>query len=162
MAFGGFSDNKQQTPMSEINVTPMVDVMLVLLVIFIITAPLFTHAIKLDLPNAQSAPAQTKPDMISISINAEGHIYWDKDEVTLSVMNTKMLAAAQKKPQPELQMRADKATRYEIIAQVMSSAQTSGITKMGFVTEPKDATGSNTGSNNGSVGNISTINSKAP
>ena len=69
MAFGGFNDNKHTAPMSEINVTPMVDVMLVLLVIFIITAPLFTHAVKLDLPSAQSAPAPEKPETVSLSIN---------------------------------------------------------------------------------------------
>ena len=76
MAFGGFNDKQQAGPMADINVTPMVDVMLVLLVIFIITAPLFTHAIKLDLPSAQSAPAQTEPTTISVSINGAGTIFW--------------------------------------------------------------------------------------
>jgi biopolymer transport protein ExbD len=137
MAFGGFSDSKQSMPMSEINVTPMVDVMLVLLVIFIITAPLFTHAIKLDLPTAQSAPAAEKPETVSLSINAEGGIFWDKERVSTTELDTKLAAAAQKKPQPELQLRADKSTRYEVIAQVMAAAQASGMTKMGFVTEPK-------------------------
>jgi biopolymer transport protein ExbD len=137
MAFGGFSDNKQPAPMSEINVTPMVDVMLVLLVIFIITAPLFTHAIKLDLPAAQSAPSPEKPETISLSIDAEGGVFWDKERVSPDELNTRLAAASQKKPQPELQLRADKSTRYEIIAQVMAAAQTNGVTKMGFVTEPK-------------------------
>ena len=140
MAFGGFSDNQQQGPMSEINVTPMVDVMLVLLVIFIITAPLFTHAIKLDLPSAQSAPSPEKAETIAISINADGHVFWDKAEINEIDLNTRLALAAQKKPQPELQLRADKATRYEVIAQVMAAAQTNGVTKMGFVTEPKAAT----------------------
>jgi biopolymer transport protein ExbD len=144
MAFGGFSDNKQPGPMAEINVTPMVDVMLVLLVIFIITAPLFTHAIKLDLPTAQSAAAPEKPETISLSINAEGHIYWDKDEISQTGLNAKLAAAAQKTPQPELQLRADKATRYEVIAQVMAAAQANGLSKMGFVTEPKEAYSINT------------------
>jgi biopolymer transport protein ExbD len=111
-------------------------VMLVLLVIFIITAPLFTHAIKLDLPTAQSALAEAKPETISLSINGEGRIYWDKDEISLGELNTKLAAAALKSPQPELQLRADKSTRYEVIAQVMSAAQTNGLNKMGFVTEP--------------------------
>ena len=137
MAFGGFSDSKQSAPMAEINVTPMVDVMLVLLVIFIITAPLFTHAIKLDLPSAQSAPSPEKAETIAISINADGHVFWDKSEITQADLNNKLAAAAQKKPQPELQLRADKSTRYEIIAQVMAAAQSNGMTKMGFVTEPK-------------------------
>ena len=125
--------------MAEINVTPMVDVMLVLLVIFIITAPLFTHAIKLDLPSAQSAPSPEKAETVAISINADGHVFWDKFEITQNELNAKLAEAAQKKPQPELQLRADKATRYEVIAQVMAAAQTNGLTKMGFVTEPKSA-----------------------
>ncbi len=138
MTFGGFNDNKHTAPMADINVTPMVDVMLVLLVIFIITAPLFTHAIKLDLPSAQSAPAPEKPETISLSINGEGAIYWNSDLMQKNDLDAKLAAAAQKKPQPELQLRADKSTRYEIIAQVMASAQTHGLTKMGFVTDAKD------------------------
>jgi biopolymer transport protein ExbD len=137
MAFGGFNENQQPGPMAEINVTPMVDVMLVLLVIFIITAPLFTHAIKLDLPSEQSAPAPEKAETISISINADGQIFWDKKEINQNDLNTQLALNASKKPQPELQLRADKATRYEAIAQVMAAAQTNGISKMGFVTEPK-------------------------
>jgi len=139
MAFGGFNENGQQGPMAEINVTPMVDVMLVLLVIFIITAPLFTHAVKLELPTASSAPAPEKPESITLSINAEGKIFWNNTAVSLDELGTRFADASQKKPQPELQLRADKSTRYEIIAQVMSSAQTHGMTKIGFVTNPKDA-----------------------
>jgi len=139
MAFGGFSEDKHPKPMADINVTPMVDVMLVLLVIFIITAPLFTHAIKLDLPAAQSAPAPEKPDTISLSINAQGKVFWNNDEIAPTDMESRLATAAQKKPMPELQLRADKETRYEVIAQVMSSAQANGLTKIGFVTEPKEA-----------------------
>jgi biopolymer transport protein ExbD len=124
--------------MAEINVTPMVDVMLVLLVIFIITAPLFTHAVKLELPNASSAPAPEKPESITLSINAEGKLFWNNAAVSLDELGTRFATAAQKKPQPELQLRADKSTRYEVIAQVMSAAQTNGMTKIGFVTNPKD------------------------
>ena len=139
MAFGGFNDNSHQAPMAEINVTPMVDVMLVLLVIFIITAPLFTHAVKLELPTAASAPAPDKPESITLSINAEGKLFWNNAAVSLDELGTRFATAAQKKPQPELQLRADKSTRYEVIAQVMSAAQTNGMTKIGFVTNPKDA-----------------------
>jgi biopolymer transport protein ExbD len=138
MSFGGFNDKQNLAPMADINVTPMVDVMLVLLVIFIITAPLFTHAIKLDLPSAQSAPAPEKPETISISINGEGKIFWGNDAIEQGDMSIKLAAAAQKKPQPELQLRADKATRYEVIAQVMAAAQTNGLSKIAFVTEPKE------------------------
>ena len=139
MAFGGFNDNSHQAPMAEINVTPMADVMLVLLVIFIITAPLFTHAVKLELPTASSAPAPEKPESITLSINAEGKLFWNNAAVSLDELGTRFATAAQKKPQPELQLRADKSTRYEVIAQVMSAAQTNGMTKIGFVTNPKDA-----------------------
>lgn len=139
MAFGGFNDNHRQTPMSDINVTPMVDVMLVLLVIFIITAPLFTHAIKLDLPNAQAAAAPEKPQTITLSINAAGAIYWNNSPVEQRDLEARMAAAARQTPQPELHLRADKSTRYETIAQVMSAAQTNGLTKIGFVTEAKES-----------------------
>jgi biopolymer transport protein ExbD len=138
MTFGGFNNNRQPGPMADINVTPMVDVMLVLLVIFIITAPLFTHAIKLDLPSAQSAPAPEKPETISLSINGEGTIFWNNDPIPLTDLGARLAVAAQKTPQPELQLRADKSTRYEVIAQVMSAAQSNGLTRMGFVTESKE------------------------
>ncbi len=138
MAFGGFNDNGQQAPMADINVTPMVDVMLVLLVIFIITAPLFTHAIKLDLPSAQSQPAPEKPETITLAINAEGKLFWNNNPVAMDQLGTRFATEAQKKPLPELQLRADKSTRYAVIAQVMAAAQTHGMTKLGFVTDPKD------------------------
>ncbi|RZI41425.1 biopolymer transporter ExbD [Herbaspirillum sp. HC18] len=138
MAFGGFNDNKQQGPMSDINVTPMVDVMLVLLVIFIITAPLFTHAIKLDLPNAPAAAVPQKPETISLSINGEGRIFWNNDLIELKDLGSRLAQEAQKNPQSEVQLRADKSTRYEVIAQVMSAAQTNGMNKLGFVTDVKE------------------------
>lgn len=138
MAFGGFNDNKQQAPMSDINVTPMVDVMLVLLVIFIITAPLFTHAIKLDLPSAEASAAPQKPETISLSIDGDGKVYWNNDLIDQKDLGQRLALEAQKAPQPELLLRADKSTRYEIIAQVMSAAQSNGITKLGFVTDAKE------------------------
>jgi biopolymer transport protein ExbD len=138
MAFGGFNDDKHGAPMADINVTPMVDVMLVLLVIFIITAPLFTHAVKLDLPAAQSAPAPEKPETITLSIDGAGKIYWNNAPIAQDELPAKMAAAAQKQPQPELQLRADKSTRYEVIAQVMAAAQNNGMTRLGFVTQPTE------------------------
>ncbi len=137
MAFGSFNDDGKQAPMADINVTPMVDVMLVLLVIFIITAPLFTHAIKLELPNAASAPSPEKPETITLAINAEGRLFWNNAPVTAGELATRFATASRKQPQPELQLRADKGTRYEVIAQVMASAQGNGMTKIGFVTDPK-------------------------
>jgi biopolymer transport protein ExbD len=136
MAFGGFNENNNQAPMAEINVTPMVDVMLVLLVIFIITAPLFTHAVKLDLPSAQSTAAPEKPETITLSINAEGKLFWNNAEINDQELMNRFVIAAQKTPTPELHLRADKSTRYEVIAKVMAGAQNNGISKIAFVTKP--------------------------
>ncbi|MBP1314975.1 biopolymer transporter ExbD [Herbaspirillum huttiense F1] len=143
MSFGGFNDNQNSAPMADINVTPMVDVMLVLLVIFIITAPMFTHALKLDLPTAQSNPAPEKPETITLGIDAAGKLYWNDQPVSEADMDARLATAAAKKPQPELQLRADKSTRYEMIAEVMSAAQGAGLTKLGFVTDPKGGGKSN-------------------
>lgn len=124
-------------PMSEINTTPLVDVMLVLLVIFIITAPLMTHAVRIDLPKASSQLLNEKPEVISISINHAGNIYWNEQPVTAADAKEKLAAAAKKDPQPEVHIRADKDTRYQVLAEIMANAQTAGITKLGFVSEPK-------------------------
>ncbi|MBC7489646.1 MAG: biopolymer transporter ExbD [Glaciimonas sp.] len=137
MAFGGFNDNQHPAPMADINITPMVDVMLVLLVIFIITAPLFTHAVKIDLPKAKSAPAPEKPETIALSIDHAGKMYWNDALITESELAPRLIAAAQKRPQSELQLRADKDTRYQVLAEVMSLAQNNGMTKIGFVNDPK-------------------------
>ncbi|MES2316420.1 MAG: biopolymer transporter ExbD [Pseudomonadota bacterium] len=137
MAFGAFNPHRQQSMMSDINVTPMVDVMLVLLIIFMLTAPLFTHAVKLDLPVASSSPAQAAPGSITIAIDAAGAIYWNDERVDAGQLDERMARAAAMTPQPELQLRADKDTRYEVVAQVMASAQQRGLTRLGFVTDPK-------------------------
>ncbi len=138
MGAGGFGgDNHHTQPMAEINTTPMVDVMLVLLVIFIITAPLLTHSIKIDLPQASSQPNQEKPDTVTLSINGEGKLFWNDVPFADSELASRLTAEAQKKPQPELRLRADKTTNYQQLAVVMSAAQNAGIEKLGFVTEPK-------------------------
>ncbi len=145
MAFGKFNDSgeksgKAMSAMSEINVTPMVDVMLVLLVIFIITAPLLNHAVKLDLPVAKAPAAAQQADTVTISFDADGVVFWQtgksEEKIDLADLDTHLATLAQTKPQPELQLRADKATRYEIIAQVMAAAQAQGLSKIGFVTQP--------------------------
>jgi biopolymer transport protein ExbD len=138
MAFGGFEPRGAGQPMSEINTTPLVDVMLVLLVIFIITAPLLTHSIKLDLPNAQ-APASTEtPQTITLSIDASGGLFWNDERIDgEEQLSARFAGAAQRRPQPELHLRADRDTRYQRIAEVMSSAQRAGIAKIGFVTDPR-------------------------
>ena len=127
---------KAPTAMSDINVTPMVDVMLVLLVIFIITAPLLTQAIKLELPVAKSSAVAQAPASITISFDALGILYWDKQAVSFAELGQKLAQASQQEARPELQLRADKSTRYEVIAQVMAAAQAQGLSKIAFVTEP--------------------------
>lgn len=125
-------------PMSEINTTPLVDVMLVLLVIFIITAPLLTHAVRIDLPQASSQPLPEKPEIISVSIDAAGKMYWNDMPMAQGELKHKLQDIAGKKPQPELNIRADKETRYQVLAEVMADAQNAGISKLGFVSEPKN------------------------
>lgn len=124
-------------PMSEINTTPLVDVMLVLLVIFIITAPLLTHAVKIDLPQASSQPLPEKPEVVSISIDSTGKMYWNDTVIVPGELKIKLQEIAGKKPQPELNIRADKETRYQVLAEVMADAQNVGISKLGFVSEPR-------------------------
>jgi biopolymer transport protein ExbD len=136
MAFGAFNPHRQQSMMSDINVTPMVDVMLVLLVIFIITAPIFTHAVRLQLPAAVAPQSHQLPGSIMIAIDAQGTVYWDEDKVDLAQLAKRMALAAAAAPAPELQLRADRDTRYEIVAQVMATAQIHGLNKIGFITEP--------------------------
>ena len=139
MSFGAFNHHRQPGPMSDINVTPMVDVMLVLLVIFILAAPVFTSAVKLDLPKAQaqaSAP-QAEALKVTLAIDGKGKIYWNNEPIEQQALEARLVEAAKQNPQPELQLRADKDTRYEVVAQVMAAAQTNGLTKLGFVTDPK-------------------------
>lgn len=140
MAFGGFHRGGADAPMAEINMIPLVDVMLVLLVIFIITAPLLTHAVKIDLPRAVSRPNLTRPDNIQLGIKADGAIYWNGEFVDAPALNQHMAAAGGQNPQPELHIRADATTQYRRVAEVMSIAAKSGLTKIGFVTDPRDAT----------------------
>lgn len=132
-----FSAGEHTQPMSEINTTPLVDVMLVLLVIFIITAPLLTHAVKIDLPQASSQPVVEKPEVVSLSIDGAGAVYWNDALVNATQLRLNLQQAAAKTPQPELQIRADQATRYQVLAEVMADAQNAGVTKLGFVSEPQ-------------------------
>ena len=138
MSFGRFDQStKPMAAMSDINVTPMVDVMLVLLVIFMITAPLINHAIKLDLPTAQSAAVPQKAQTITLSVDAKGALYLESESLKFTDLEVRMAALSKKNPQPELQLRADKETRYEVIAQVMAAAQAQGLNKIGFITDVK-------------------------
>jgi biopolymer transport protein ExbD len=136
MAFGGFSKGGDSSPMAEINMVPLIDVMLVLLVIFIITAPLLTHAVKIDLPKASSQVNQTKPDNVQLGIRAGGEIFWNGEEIEISTLESRFKSAARVEPQPELHIRADRKTEYRHVAEVMAMAARAGLTRIGFVTEP--------------------------
>lgn len=140
MTFGSFQSSTPTRSMAEINVTPMVDVMLVLLVIFIITAPLFNHEVKLNLPQQEASPSRMHADAIAITIDTHGRIFWDNRLLPKDELPAKLKAAAQRKPQPEIKLRADDETRYGEIVKLMASAQRAGLKKIGFVTEPKVAT----------------------
>jgi biopolymer transport protein ExbD len=137
MAPGGFNGaNRHTQPMAEINTTPMVDVMLVLLVIFIITAPLLTHKIKIDLPQASSQPNPEKPGAITLSIDAAGKLFWNDALVEDATLASQLATEARQQPQPELHIRADNATTYQRLATIMSEAQNAGIVRIGFITDP--------------------------
>ena len=135
MAFGTQDDTDEV--MNEINMTPMVDVMLVLLIIFIITVPVMKHAVNIDLPQASNVPQDAKPETIRLSVDAAGDYFWNENKVTEEAMLLQLKAASTQNPQPELHIRGDKAVRYERVATVMAAAQQAGVRKIGFVTEPK-------------------------
>jgi biopolymer transport protein ExbD len=135
MSFGTQDDTDEV--MNEINMTPMVDVMLVLLIIFIITVPVMKHAINIDLPKATNVPQDAKPETIRLSVDAAGDYFWNENKVTDAALQLQLRAAATQTPQPELHIRGDKAVRYERVATAMAAAQQAGIKKIGFITEPK-------------------------
>jgi len=136
MAFGRFPRTPQAKPFSDINVTPLVDVMLVLLVIFILTAPLLTSAIRLDLPQAKAAQAGEAPESISLSLNATGDIFINDKPVSLGALPSELQRVALEKPQVEVQLRADQTVPYGQVLNVMGLAQQAGLTRIGFVTAP--------------------------
>jgi biopolymer transport protein ExbD len=122
---------------ASINTTPLVDVMLVLLIIFLITIPVITKTVKVDLPKAVNIPTQTKPENITIAVDKDGNAYWNDKRVTdRNELLGLIEAAAVKKPQPEVHIRGDKDARYEAIGRVMYAIQRGGIVKVGFLTEP--------------------------
>ncbi|SAI74370.1 biopolymer transport protein [Bordetella ansorpii] len=137
MAFGGF-DNKGSGShtVSDINMVPLIDVMLVLLVIFIITAPLLAHSIKINMPQVSAEQIQEDPKTIDLAIDANGALFWNEQPVDIDDLPNRFLSVAHDKPQPEIRIRADQATRYETLAKVMASARRSGMGRIGFVTTP--------------------------
>ncbi len=139
MAFGdaGMSADLEDGTMNEINMTPLVDVMLVLLIIFIITVPVMKHAVNVDLPRASNQVQEQKPETVRLSIDAQGMYYWNEAKVEEASLVDLLRAEAAKNPQPDLHIRGDKDVRYERVAQAMASAQQAGLRKIGFITEPK-------------------------
>ena len=121
--------------MAEINVTPLVDVMLVLLIIFMITAPLMTHKIRIDLPQANpNVQNENPPDPIDLAVRESGDIFWNDEPITSAMLQAQLRVVAQRTPQPELQIRAEKTTQYQKIATVMAEAKNAGMVKIGFIT----------------------------
>lgn len=137
MAFGSDLDDHDDV-MSEINMTPLVDVMLVLLIIFIITVPVLTHTINVDLPQTASPPSDIKPDTIIITVKTDTTLYWNEDAVTQDELEQRLTVAASQSPQPDLQLRGDKQVAYEHVIQVMAAVQRAGLEQLGFVTEAAD------------------------
>jgi biopolymer transport protein ExbD len=137
MAFGGF-DNKGSGghAMSEINMVPLIDVMLVLLVIFIITAPLLAHSVRINMPQVSAEPVKEEPKAIDLAIDANGQLFWNDKPVLEAELPDRFAAAAATRPAPELRIRADRDTRYETLAKVMGAARRSGLARIGFVTIP--------------------------
>ncbi len=134
MAFGGGSDDSEV--MSEINMTPLVDVMLVLLIIFIITVPVLTHSVKVDLPRADNTLNEIKPDTINLAVTDNGSIHWNEMTISPEELDQRLQAAAAQQPQPEIHLRGARTVAYEHVVQVMAAVQRAGILKLGFVTEP--------------------------
>jgi biopolymer transport protein ExbD len=124
-------------PMSEINTTPLVDVMLVMLIIFLITIPVITQSVKVELPRAANIPTQTKPENINIAVDRDGNYYWNTSRVpTQEALLDRLKSVAVMDPQPEIHVRGDKHTQYEYIGRLIVLCQRSGIQKVGFITEP--------------------------
>ena len=131
-----FNKYRRMAPMAEMNVVPLVDVMLVLLVIFIVTAPLLTHAVKIDLPKVSSSANITKPEHIELGIRENGEMFWAGEAVALADLPQRFAAESRKQPQPEVHIRADRHVYYEKVAQVMAEAAKAGLVRMGFVSDP--------------------------
>ena len=136
MALGGFDKEDFQAPMAEINTTPLVDVMLVLLVIFLVTAPMLTQTVKLELPE-ESAQAILDEKPLVISIDAHGKYYWDSENITTEALDQRLENAAKEDARRPIHLRADKKTAYEKVSHVLATSQKHGLYNIGFVTEPR-------------------------
>jgi biopolymer transport protein ExbD len=136
MAFS--TGNESGGPMAEINVTPLVDVMLVLLIIFMITAPLMSHKVKVDLPQANLKDLEAKPMVvqpITITVTEQGNLFWNDQPITKDQIESRLSVEAQKTPQPPINVRGDRTTKYRVVQEVVQVAQNQGMRKVGFVAE---------------------------
>ncbi len=140
MAFASFDNKSSSAPMAEINMVPLIDVMLVLLVIFIVTAPLLSHSVKLELPKATAQPVVAKAEKIDFSIDAQGARFWNGQPISREEAATRFQAEALKPVQPEVHLRADQAVAYKLVAETLADASRVGLSKIGFVTDPSLAT----------------------
>ena len=136
MAFGRLARRTDPAPMSEINVTPLVDVMLVLLVIFILTAPLLTSAIRLDLPTAQGAQSGQAPQSVTVVLDGQGRLYLNDQPLELPALTEQLRRIGREAPDTEVQLRADQARSYGQVLQIMGLAQAAGLSRIGLVAQP--------------------------
>ena len=140
MAFGRLERSNRPSPMSEINMTPLIDVMLVLLVIFMITAPLMSSSLKLELPTAEGAQPNEAPQFISVSLDPQGRMYIGDEALEPTAFAARVQQAARRNPRTEVQLRADRGVPYGRVAEVIGVVQKAGLNRIGFVTEPPAAT----------------------
>jgi biopolymer transport protein ExbD len=136
MAFASFDRKTSSQPMAEINMVPLIDVVLVLLVIFIVTAPLLTNVVKLDLPKATSAADIQKPEKVEFAIDANGGLFWKGERITREEAVARFAAEGAKRPQPEVYLRADQNVPYRYVAETLADASKGGLSKVAFVSEP--------------------------
>ena len=137
MAFASFDKQRGQAPLAEINMVPLIDVMLVLLVIFIVTAPLLTHAVKLDLPRVESQVNPPQADKIDFAIDAQGLRYWNGEVVSREEASRRFAAEGQRQPAPEVHLRADESVAYRLVAETLADTSRAGLAKVGFVSQPQ-------------------------
>ena len=138
----GGGPGEDEEPISTINTTPLVDVMLVLLIIFLITVPVITQSVNVDLPKAANIPTQTKPENIVIAVNRDGEVYWGLERMADNeALVNRLKVEAVKEPQPEVHIRGDSEVRYESVGRVVVACQRAGIFKVGFITEPPAGAG---------------------
>ena len=137
MAFASFDDKRGGAPLAEINMVPLIDVMLVLLVIFIVTAPLLSHSVKVDLPKASAQVMSAKAEKIDLSIDADGIRYWSGAALSREDAAARFMNESGKQPQPEIHLRADQNVPYRAVAETLADASRAGLSKIGFVTDPE-------------------------